>query len=389
MLMFIGTIRGNNNKYICKENCHESEKGFCYNAVPRCFFEVYEMLKIKFSERFEFSNAGDEANQQNILKDIIQPIYEADVIIADLTGLNPNVMYELGLAHSFNKKTIVITRDDLSTLPFDLKQYRAKDYDTHFKKFAELLDYLETNLIGAVENTVSYSNPVKDFLTLEKIEDVQWFSDKPSIVLEDDSDKGFLDFLADIESNALALTDTINNMNDSMNKMSAGVASSTAEIERVNKNGGSGTAAFVRKESKKAAKFIDSFSSELRKNNTSMSDLWDEIEKNTLGLLENRFASNDNNKTHLIEYLKSLYKMKNSITESNSSIEGLKSSMETVIGMECSMNQAIRFVIADLSSYLLITGRLKASIEKILAKRRFIVGDIEYSNVNCTPSSRQ
>ena len=106
------------------------------------FFEVYEMLKINFADRFEFSNAGDEENHQNILKDIIQPIYEADVVIADLTGLNANVMYELGVAHSFNKKTIVITKDDLLSVPFDLKQYRAKDYDTHFKKFAELQEYL-------------------------------------------------------------------------------------------------------------------------------------------------------------------------------------------------------------------------------------------------------
>ena len=128
------------------------------------FFEVYEMLKMQFADSFEFTNAADEGNQQNILKDIVQPIYEADVVIADLTGLNPNVMYELGLAHSFNKKTITITQDELSTLPFDLKQYRAKDYSTHFKKFAELLDYLKTNLNGAVDNSVIYGNPVKDFL---------------------------------------------------------------------------------------------------------------------------------------------------------------------------------------------------------------------------------
>ena len=83
--------------------------------------------------------------------DIIQPIYESDIVIADLTGLNPNVMYELGLAHSFNKKTIVITKDDLSQLPFDLKQYRAKDYDTHFLRFEELLNYLKINLYGAIQ----------------------------------------------------------------------------------------------------------------------------------------------------------------------------------------------------------------------------------------------
>ena len=36
------------------------------------FFEVYEMLKREFEEHFEFSNAGDEANLQNILSVTIQ-----------------------------------------------------------------------------------------------------------------------------------------------------------------------------------------------------------------------------------------------------------------------------------------------------------------------------
>ena len=36
------------------------------------FFEMYEMLKIEFSEKYEFTNAGDEGNQQNILNRVIQ-----------------------------------------------------------------------------------------------------------------------------------------------------------------------------------------------------------------------------------------------------------------------------------------------------------------------------
>lgn len=76
------------------------------------FFEVYEMLKERFYEKFEFSHAGDDiSTQQNILKDIVQMIYNSDVIIADLTDLNSNVFYELGIAHTLNKKVIAITRD--------------------------------------------------------------------------------------------------------------------------------------------------------------------------------------------------------------------------------------------------------------------------------------
>lgn len=81
------------------------------------FFESYEMLKEHFENEFDFSHAGDEDNQQNILADIISPIYEADVVLADLTGLNPNVMYELGIAHSFVNKLSLLQKMILENCP--------------------------------------------------------------------------------------------------------------------------------------------------------------------------------------------------------------------------------------------------------------------------------
>lgn len=81
------------------------------------FFESYEMLKEHFENEFDFSHAGDEDNQQNILADIISPIYEADVVLADLTGLNPNVMYELGIAHSFFIKLSLLQKMILENCP--------------------------------------------------------------------------------------------------------------------------------------------------------------------------------------------------------------------------------------------------------------------------------
>lgn len=315
------------------------------------FFEMYEMLKMEFSENYEFTNAGDTGNQQNILRDIIEPIYRSDIIIADLTGLNPNVMYELGIAHTFNKKTIVITKDDLAQLPFDLKQYRAKDYSTHFKKFAELIEYLKMNMDGAINGTVSYSNPVKDFMTLADIDKESWFYETP-LDLEDNTDKGFLDYLAEIEENADSLAKDIQTMTEEMNEMSSGVSKSTREIERVKETGGNGIASFVRKESKKAAKFVSDFAMKLRIHNQTIESLWDKVENNTLGLLENQYAVQDNNKQSLMKYLNSLKGMKEAIIQSNTSVEEFKISVKQNMGIERSMNQAIRFLVEDLSTYI-------------------------------------
>lgn len=60
---------------------------------------------------------------------IIELIKKADFLIADLTGDNPNVFYELGLAHLFGKKVILISSSH-QTLPTDLQNWQFIHYRT-------------------------------------------------------------------------------------------------------------------------------------------------------------------------------------------------------------------------------------------------------------------
>lgn len=358
----------------------EKKKVFVIMPFEDKFFEIYEMLKRQFEEDFLFSHAGEEDNQQNILKDIVQAIYDADIIIANLTGLNPNVFYELGVAHTLNKKVIIIT-EDISTLPFDLKSYRAKEYSTHFVKFAELLDALKKYMYGAITGETSFSNPVADFLNTKDEQEVaaSIYQRNAAITLDEESDKGFLDYLSGIEENTEEMTTNITRMTEDMSTMSSGINTSTAEIERVNKTGGKGNASFVRKEAKKVAKYIETFSSKLRLYNQSYIELWTKIEKDTLGLLENKFAAN--NTQNLIAYLKSLKGMQKAIGESCSSVETMKKTSLNNLGMERTLNQAIRFLDGDLDNYITIMGQIVSSIDRILDKSRFVVGNIDFSEV--------
>lgn len=84
-----------------------------------------------------------------IIEDIYKQIVEAHICIADVTGRNPNVSYELGLAHALNKPTIIITQH-LDDIPFDYKHLRSIIYDTKKHNWAQILQDSITNSIKSI-----------------------------------------------------------------------------------------------------------------------------------------------------------------------------------------------------------------------------------------------
>lgn len=63
-----------------------------------------------------------------ITDDIWNSIVDARVLVADLTGNNPNVFYETGVAHALGKPVILLTQEG-SRVPFDLRVVRHISYD--------------------------------------------------------------------------------------------------------------------------------------------------------------------------------------------------------------------------------------------------------------------
>jgi isopentenyl-diphosphate delta-isomerase len=64
----------------------------------------------------------------DIMKDIDSHLTHSDLVIADLTGLNPKVFYELGKRHAFGGATVAFTKDDPGSLPFDISHLRIYRY---------------------------------------------------------------------------------------------------------------------------------------------------------------------------------------------------------------------------------------------------------------------
>jgi DNA-binding transcriptional ArsR family regulator len=72
--------------------------------------------------------ADDFFATRSIVSDIWAAVCAARIVVADCTGRNPNVFYEIGLAHTVGRPVILITQTD-DDVPFDLRHIRYIRYE--------------------------------------------------------------------------------------------------------------------------------------------------------------------------------------------------------------------------------------------------------------------
>lgn len=87
-----------------------------------------------------------------IIDQIWSGINSAKVLVAELTSRNPNVYYELGLAHAL-KKPVVLVCSNEQDVPFDLKHIRVIYYDMHDPFWGtKLIEKVAENILSAISN---------------------------------------------------------------------------------------------------------------------------------------------------------------------------------------------------------------------------------------------
>ena len=87
-----------------------------------------------------------------VIEQVWAGIHSAKVLVAELTGRNPNVFYELGLAHALQKPVVLISANN-DDVPFDLKHIRVIYYDVLDPFWGtKLLDKVAENILSAIRN---------------------------------------------------------------------------------------------------------------------------------------------------------------------------------------------------------------------------------------------
>lgn len=145
------------------EKLAEKEKPVCFVIMPISdvhgyepghFGRVYEhVLKPAIvSAGYLPVRADDTIKTDYIVVGIIQQIVESEMVICDFSARNPNVMYELGIRHAFNKPVALI-KDRRTDKVFDIQGLRYVEYDDSLRIDTVQKDI--SKISGAIQETAS------------------------------------------------------------------------------------------------------------------------------------------------------------------------------------------------------------------------------------------
>ena len=117
------------------------------------------------SAGFRSVRADDLFGPANLIRDIWEGIKKAKCLIAELTSRNPNVMYELGLAHVLQKPVVLITQN-IEDVPFDLRAIRCIVYDTTEPDWSgQLRDNIKNHIKAMLTKQKRSANRFRPFLS--------------------------------------------------------------------------------------------------------------------------------------------------------------------------------------------------------------------------------
>lgn len=119
------------------------------DVFEKCIKKVATQIGVTVDRGDNFFTTGA------IINDIWSAIFRSKAIIADCTGRNPNVFYEIGIAHTLGRETVLIAQS-IDDIPFDLRHLRTVIYEHTPEGLSELENQLIQTLRRILHGIKAY-----------------------------------------------------------------------------------------------------------------------------------------------------------------------------------------------------------------------------------------
>lgn len=255
-------------------------------------------------EGFDVKRADDIQSTRNILRDVFEGIANRDLIVADLTESNPNVFYELGIAHAFRKPTILLTQQ-IEETPFDLQGYRLIPYSRDFveieKSKQQLIDLAKEFLRG----TLPAGSPIADFYPQSRsLGTTQNVMDQPESTTYADIDgQGLIDYQLQIQELIESLAPVISRATDAAKDVGFNIQNSASQLEEINESPNESTPRAIQNVCRRLAERVADFNSILRPANIEFSEITSKLSEALESMIALQIADFGSDPTEIHELI--------------------------------------------------------------------------------------
>ena len=287
---------------------------------------------------FKVDRADDIQSQQSILRDVLERIYESDLIIADLTTANPNVFYELGLAHAFRKPVILVTQS-IEEIPFDLTPYRLLEYSTDFVKIEEAKEKLTGYAKGFLEGNIRFGSPVTDF----RQDDTRLtqLTDSTLHRTSDKDERGFLDHLIDVTDGYMRIAKITGAVTSDLQDLTQFIEVASKEFTRIAANSSASSPTTARSVARRLAERVGGFNARLKQANVEYTSIADETEDSLEFVVSFQLEQSEATDPQIDEQISSLRHLRASVIKGRDSVLVLADTMDGLPRMERRLNREV------------------------------------------------
>ena len=288
-----------------------------------------------------------------ITSQVIQHLLDDALVIADLTGHNPNVFYELAVRHFIRKPVVQIIQIG-EPIPFNVTQSRTIQVDHHdLDSVARCRDDLIKQIRSVEKGPGKVDNPISVAIDMEtlrqkgvkfppatKAERAVMETEGEREIETEEEEKGIWDFVVDSEKSMKDITECMERITKATQEIGKNTQQRTAEVQKIVKSGLPGTASQIHKITSAVAMDMIQHAKKLEEEQPKIHNAWESFDENTSGLVQITRIHTKEDKEAALKFRSSVDELRSGIRCALKGVQGYREAIANMRGISRDINRA-------------------------------------------------